>query len=234
MNSKSQKTLDKQTATFLGVLAQNIPQLSGDEMQHFIEHPASLQSCLEYLENHNRILIDEVIQEYFPNLYAQLNFIVPKVGWDFLIMQSEVYPEVGFSVSRRRRSLDQGFLLRFGGFEFWTPCACCSHCWKDGWIGEEKSPMLLITRACSLHNIKYLLLARWERMDTRAMIQGNYRCRLSEGEKEALFSEVKLIDPIQSAQMKVLNKERFQQAFGVEGVCFGYNGVFMPLSCLLD
>jgi len=214
VKDKSQKTLDKQTATFLGVLAQNIPQLSAEEMQYFIEHPAELRCRLEYLQK--SIFIDEVICKYFPRLYDQLNFISPKPGWDFLIMQSEVYPEVGLSVSRRSSALGSGLFLSFKEFRFRGPCGCCPECWRDGPIGDS---IQLITEACAQNGIKYLLLTCWV-------------------QNVPWDKKLILIDPMNPAEMRVLNKELFLQAFGAEGILYlkpkdnGYNP--LPLSALFE
>jgi len=40
------KTYDRQTATFLAVVAQNMPEISGDVMQRWIENPRALQNAL--------------------------------------------------------------------------------------------------------------------------------------------------------------------------------------------
>ena len=43
------KTYDRQTATFLAVVGQNMPELSGDVMQRWIENPKVLQKALRVL-----------------------------------------------------------------------------------------------------------------------------------------------------------------------------------------
>lgn len=43
------KTYDRQTATFLAVVGQNMPELSGDVMQGWIENPKALQKALRVL-----------------------------------------------------------------------------------------------------------------------------------------------------------------------------------------
>ena len=40
------KTYDRQTATFLAVVGQNMPEISGDVMQGYIENPKALQKAL--------------------------------------------------------------------------------------------------------------------------------------------------------------------------------------------
>jgi hypothetical protein len=46
MTATTAKTYDRQTATFLAAVGQNMPELSGDEMQRWIENPKSLQAKL--------------------------------------------------------------------------------------------------------------------------------------------------------------------------------------------
>jgi hypothetical protein len=41
------KTYDRQTATFLAVVGQNMPEISGRAMQYYIEHPESVQQLLK-------------------------------------------------------------------------------------------------------------------------------------------------------------------------------------------
>ncbi len=43
----SQKTYDRQTAKFLAIVGENMPELSGDVMQGWIENPKSLQKALK-------------------------------------------------------------------------------------------------------------------------------------------------------------------------------------------
>lgn len=49
MTTATAKTYDRQTATFLAVVGQNMPELSGDVMQEWIENPKALQKALRVL-----------------------------------------------------------------------------------------------------------------------------------------------------------------------------------------
>jgi len=49
------KTFDKQTAKFLAVLTENVPALSGDEMQGWIQNPRALQKLLSELSSSTAI-----------------------------------------------------------------------------------------------------------------------------------------------------------------------------------
>lgn len=42
----TQKTFDKQTAQFIAVIAQNLPTMSGDVMQGWIQNPLAVQRTL--------------------------------------------------------------------------------------------------------------------------------------------------------------------------------------------
>lgn len=46
MTSMTAKTYDRQTATFLAAVGQNMPEISGDVMQGWIENPKALQKAL--------------------------------------------------------------------------------------------------------------------------------------------------------------------------------------------
>jgi hypothetical protein len=46
MTTTTAKTYDRQTATFLAVVGQNMPEISGDVMQGWIENPRALQNAL--------------------------------------------------------------------------------------------------------------------------------------------------------------------------------------------
>ncbi len=50
-NAMSKKGYDRQTAHFLAIVGQNIPALSGDMMQRWIESPAELQRALSVLSS---------------------------------------------------------------------------------------------------------------------------------------------------------------------------------------
>ncbi len=49
MTTTTAKTYDRQTASFLAVVGQNMPELSGDVMQGWIENPKALQKALRVL-----------------------------------------------------------------------------------------------------------------------------------------------------------------------------------------
>ena len=63
MSNDKQKTYDKHTAQFITVAVQNMPSLSKDQMQLWIEHPKLLQRILEIA----------LSQPYIPEHWSRMN-----------------------------------------------------------------------------------------------------------------------------------------------------------------
>jgi hypothetical protein len=218
----TQKTFDKQTATFLGVLAQNVPELSGDEMQYYIEKPTELKERLFSL----RFSITDFVGRFCPEINVNLKFIGLVQGWDFLIMQSATYPEVGIAVANSSGSLGSGFCLSLNGRKFVGPCGCCR------WI-QEVEPLeaeRLIRKTCADNGIRYLLFKDW--WQTRCTHE---KKGLKQGVGGLYF-----VDPHEPWRMgehwqiEMLNKEHFSKAF--EGFSYtkssGGKSEAVPLSAL--
>lgn len=215
----TQKTFDKQTATFLGVLAQNVPQLSGDEMQFYIENPTRLKGRLNTLH----LTITDFINQFFPRLSGFLKFIPLHPAWDFLIMRSSDYPELGIAVSHRSGSLGSGFCLMLRGNKFINPCGCCS--WIQG--VEPAEAELLIRKACADNGIRFLLFRDWVQP----------RCTK---DRKGLGQDVgglHFIDPLEPSQMAPIDKNRFLKAYG-EFACLRSSAeedkTPLPLSVLFE
>ena len=90
----TQNTLSKQTAAFIAAVAQNLPELSASEMQYLIGKPGALQARLENLTPSLRELVKRGTVTC-----PDIEFIEVSPEWDFLIMRSTVYPNVGIAVS---------------------------------------------------------------------------------------------------------------------------------------
>lgn len=194
----TQNTLDKQTATFIAALAQNVPSLSIEQMQFFIENPIELQRKLTCLQPTMREFVKRI------GLVRHIEFVQLRPNWDLLIMRSNHYPEVGIVVSDRDGTLGQGLKLAIVGKKesenFRAPCGCCN--WFGQFSGsreseesEKVSAVKAVRDACAEKGIKILLFHCWH----NAMEQG--------------VDGLKLIDPYQDSTQE-LDKDLFHLAFG--------------------
>ena len=184
----TQRTLDKQTATFVAALAQNIPALSGGWAQFLMENPEELKSRLAHLQPTLRYFMGRTKM-------SCIELIELDPQWDFLIMRSTTYPEVGVAVSNRSGSLGRGLrlaLLWEKGYEqFTAPCGCCN--WS-GSRDEEKAARRQLREVCAANGITILLFHCW----SNAMEQD--------------VDGLRLLDPY-GDQLEQIDKERFLRGF---------------------
>ncbi|MEI6587966.1 MAG: hypothetical protein WCO05_03400 [Candidatus Moraniibacteriota bacterium] len=128
--------------------------------------------------------------------------------WDFAILQSEDYPEVGIAVSNHDGKCGCGFRLLLkagGGFEqnFTAPCGCCD--WysqlktvcSDEDVAEFGSK--LVSCACKKEGIDFLLLHGWG--------DNPYR------NKKVISMWASFVDPYRKNELEKINTEKLSQAF---------------------
>jgi len=199
------KTFDKQSGTFVAAVAQQIPKLlTGKEMQYLIENPEELADRL-------KILVPTLRQ--LTQWCDDVEFIELDPSWDFLIMRSKKYPEVGIAVSNHSGSCGKGLRLAIETEKrqgiFAGPCGCCY--WYPTPEGKDVAVDTL-RKACKTANITHLIFNCWH----DAMTQED---------------ELTLIDPYKEKQMKILDYQRFATAYGWLQVAKS-DGEIKPLSYL--
>ncbi len=200
----TQKTFHKQTAAFLAALVGNLPRLAAEEMQYLIENPDELKRRLKTIEPGFREL---------GLLRRNIVFVELDPNWDFLILRSTEYPQVGIAVSDRNGAGGEGWKLvarnlTQRGF-FTSPCGCCSQ-----WHGqlETSAAMELVRTTCRRMEIQYLILHCWHNIPKVQNPHGG----------------LTLIDPYRPVEMEILERDRFTQAFGWLS-CLGRDDEEVPL-----
>lgn len=212
----TQKTLDKQTATFVAVLAQNIPDLSTGQMQFFIENPAELKRRLANLQ--------PTMTEYLERIGVakQIDVIELIPGSDLRIMRKKEFPELGILVSNRHNTCGEGLKLALRGKNgkhelFRAPCGCCN--WAGQFSGAREQEQKIrdiaikaIRDACAEKGVKTLLFHCWA-STMKQDVDGLH-----------------LVDPYQNEPMKEIDSQ-LRQAFGWLSF-YETNGNIYPLSTL--
>lgn len=163
----TQKTYDRQVAAFIAAVVQKIPDLSSGEMQYLIEHPAELTRRVSGIRSSLREFLRRDNESEF-----ELIELHPQ--WDFLVLKSRKYPEMGIAVSDHSGSLGTGYTFIFpsksGNEVYQAPCCCCNWYSQLG-DGDPGKPYDGLKEACDLvYNlfdqgiVKNLLLCEWRQM----------------------------------------------------------------------
>ena len=198
----TQKTYDKQTAAFVAALTQQIPELSSYEMKYLIEHPYEIMERTRFLHPSLREFL------WRDGYESRFELIELSPYWDFLIMRSEEYPELGIAVSDRSRLLGDGLRMMFfngsGQEVFIAPSGDSDWCdqlcplYPDR-VGIEEKARSLIKEACDQRGITHLILHNW------------FDCMEQAPEGSDFLT---LVDPYSKDEMEGLDKKRFLSAFG--------------------
>lgn len=126
--------------------------------------------------------------------------------WDFMILQSEEYPEIGIAVSNKDEGVGTGFRLVFktgeGVHRFIAPCACCSWASQLKTVSDEKLRSKfgaeLIQGACLSNGIKTVLLHCWKNSkDLEASVSENLH----------------YVDPYIIREWEIIDVRRFWESF---------------------
>ena len=209
----TQETLHTQTAKLLAVLLENMPPLSAGEMQFLIDtkNRDEVKRRLAFLNPTLRNIVARGYSQF------EGEFIELHPGWDFLIMRSTKYPEVGIAVSDRNATCGLGLRLAVRTGErqverFTAPCMGYANWaaqlmpWYPDVAGNkpvqpyntpvDHEGIRRIREVCTTHGIDHLLLHGWHSM-MKQDVNG-----------------LALVDPYDPAQMGMLDQHRFMRSYG--------------------
>lgn len=188
------KNLSKQTAKFIAMIAETLPELSGRAMQSLIEHPGKLAHLLLSLVP----LLSEFVKGQ--KVFGKMELLKLLPDWDFMILRSADYPEVGIAVSERSDSCGHGWNLVFRNDKgeeetFRAPCGCCNF---SGKLDDRESRAKIIRDACKSSGIKFLVFHCWKSV---------YR-------ESSTEDAIQWIEPNdEDSTLRFLDLPRFQNAF---------------------
>jgi len=133
---------------------QNLPELSKKQAEWLV-NPANKAKLIFDLSK-------PVLSGVLPHLSKKIQLIALHSAWDFVILQSKDYPEIGIAASELSESLGHGLKLVFqlkGGRireRFVCPCGCCGWNYQLEIFGEF--PFDLIHNTCKANGIKILVI----------------------------------------------------------------------------
>lgn len=198
----------KQFAQLVSVLIQNLPELSVYAMQRLIENPS---------------LVRELLEEFLRPKLTDPGLTLPKgmklirlhPAWDFMILTSDDYPEVGVAMSNVSGSLGKGWKLQVyipkaRDFEdFVAPCGCCDWTKQLRPFAAPRQEMVMamgiIREFCYGHGIKTLMMHCQHNI-----FDGSWDDRDSPKKEDV---RVNIIDPYW-AKVDFVDYKKFHEVFG--------------------
>ncbi len=158
------------------------------------------------------------------SVFRRMRLIELHPVWDFMILQSSDYPEVGIAVSDLSGSCGSGWALHFWNDQgtqeaFTAPCGCCDFSGQLGGGKDKRSQCDkvatgLIDDVCVANSIKFLLFHCWKDVSWPWM-DGSIRSWKNAVENRLSAGSIQCIDPYNNdKRMKLLDLPRFQNAFG--------------------
>ena len=177
---------------FIAKVVELLPELSSDQMQEFIDNLGKIKSILRQFE--------PTLQQFMEG-QEKMELLQLHPTWDFMILRSKTYAEVGIAVSNHNEFSGRGWRLVFkraGDKKLFTsPCCCCS--WSDQLkpFNENEQTQLiganLIERVCKKNGITTLLIHSWK--------------------NHLDLSEINCLDPHQDSWESTIDIEHFKKEF---------------------
>jgi hypothetical protein len=202
----TQKTFHKQSGTFLSAIAANIPpELSSGQMQYFIEKPGELRNRLAVLFPTFRELVGRMNG-------VEVEFFRLHPVWDFIIMRSSLYPELGIAVSDHSEICGNGIPLAVwdgGEYENFFAPNIRSHKWASQLavcrLNREKEFETDILKSCTIDGLE-MIRKRCGAEGIKLLVMRGFDWYQGNG-------GLKFIDLFDPGQVEDLDEQKFKRAF---------------------
>lgn len=170
-----------------GIIENLPPSLLEEDMCDLLNNPQEFQRRLKVLLPSFRQTVRK----------KGVKFLTMDDCWDFLILKSDSYPEVGIAVSNYSGSCGKGLDLVVNAERpniiFTSPWGCNNDwCWP---LGDEEA-VLLIGLTCQNNGVKFLILNKWREISHPFDKYG-----------------LALVEPFNQQEMLSIDKDRLVAAF---------------------